>query len=162
MNDVAAPARGYTWPPFEDGNEAAVTHGATSSKLVTPRAKAIGPVVLEANPHLDPLRDGPAVFRYAMTLARIERVYCWLADKEDAVFSDAEQGEVHGVYERLERWERQASTDEERLAIAPLTRTKLGLDSLRAKAMTEEEKRAAAEARKRLDKRMDGGGDDAG
>lgn len=152
------PPRGYTWPPFEDGNTAAVTHGANSSKLVEPRAREIAPAVLDANPHLDPLRDGAAVFRYGMGLARIERVYLWLAAQDDAVFADAKQGEAHGVYERLERWERQAAADEERLAIAPLTRARLGLDLLRGQALTEEQRRQQTEARKRLDERMDGGG----
>jgi len=145
-------------PPFEPGNDAAVTHGATSAALVEPRARELAPQILDANPHLDPNRDGPAVLRYGLALARCERVYVWLADQDDSVFADAEAGDVHAVYERLERWERQAAADEERLAIAPLTRAKLGLDTLRAAAITDEERRKQAEARARLDVRMDGQG----
>ena len=32
------PARGYSWPPFEVGNEAAVRHGATSERHIRPIA----------------------------------------------------------------------------------------------------------------------------
>ncbi len=105
------------------GNQRAVTHGAFADALATPRARELTPVVFEANAHLEPERDDPAVRRYAVLLARIERVCRWLAGQDDDVFADGEAGEVHGVYERLERWERQAATAEEQLAIAPLTRT---------------------------------------
>jgi hypothetical protein len=153
------PARGYTWPPFEPGNEAALRHGAHSLKLVEPRARELAPAILEANAHLDSLRDGHAVMRLAVALARIERVWAWLAEQDDAVFSDTEAGEVHGVHERLSRWERQAAADEDRLGISPVTRAKLGLDLLRGQVLTEEQKRQQAEARKRLDERMGGGND---
>jgi len=33
------PARGYSWPPFEAGNEAALTHGATSERHIRPLAR---------------------------------------------------------------------------------------------------------------------------
>lgn len=152
MSESTTPARGYSWPPFEPGNDVAVTHGANSPAKVEPRARELAPLILEANPHLDPVRDGAAVFRYSVALARIERVYAWLAEREDAVFDDTEAGTTHGVYERLERWERQADAAEERLAIAPLTRARLGLDQLRG-ARAAEEAEAAREARERLDVR---------
>ena len=96
----------------------------------------MAPGIYHANPHLDELRDGPAVMRYVITLARIERVYAWLTERQDQVFSDVDAGEVHGVYLRLETWERQADKAEERLAIAPLTRARLGLDLIAAKRAT--------------------------
>jgi hypothetical protein len=71
---------------------------------------------------LDPQRDRPAVLRYAVLLARIERVYLWLAQQPDEVFSDPKGGDVHAVFERLEKWETGADRAEDRLAIAPLTR----------------------------------------
>ncbi|HEY5057495.1 MAG TPA: hypothetical protein VII51_00630 [Gaiellaceae bacterium] len=33
---VGGPARRYSWPPFEPGNEAALTHGATSERHIRP------------------------------------------------------------------------------------------------------------------------------
>lgn len=142
---MTTPARSYSWPPFEPGNKAAVRHGAQSPELVEPRALELAPLILEANPHLDAVRDGSAIFRYAVTLARIERVYAWLAERDDAVFADIEAGEVHGVYLRLEGWERQADKAEERLAIAPLTRARLGLDMIAARRSLADE---LAEGRK--------------
>jgi hypothetical protein len=124
------PARGYSREPFKVGNKAAVRHGAQSPELVEARARELAPEVLEANSHLDVARDGAAVFRYAVTLARIERVYAWLDERDDPVFEDERAGEVHAVYSSLERWEAAASRAEQQLAIAPLTRTKLGLDRL--------------------------------
>ena len=121
-----APARRYSWEPFKPGNAANLRHGAQSPELVEARAKELVPAILEHSPHLDAARDGPAIFRYAASLARCERVYRWLGEQHDPVFVDVESGEAHGVYERLERWERQADVAEERLAIAPLTRAPLG------------------------------------
>lgn len=118
-------------PPYEPDNLVAVTHGARSDALVGPEAIQLIPTVLDANPHLDAVRDGHGVYRYAMILARIARVYRWLCEQGDAVFDDVHEGTIHGAYERLERWERAADRAEERLAIAPLTRAKLGLDKLR-------------------------------
>ena len=51
------------------------THGASREKQVAPRARELVPEVFDANPQLDAQRDGPAIFRYAVILARIERVY---------------------------------------------------------------------------------------
>jgi hypothetical protein len=37
--ELARPARGYSWPPFEPGNEAALRHGATSERHIRPLAR---------------------------------------------------------------------------------------------------------------------------
>lgn len=127
---------GPSRPPFtpETAREASMTHGASSRSLIEPRARELAPAIFEANPHLDEARDGPAVMRYGILLARIKRVYGWLSKQADPVFRDAQTGEVHRVFERLERWERQAAEAEDKLAIAPLTRARLGLDQLKAQA----------------------------
>jgi hypothetical protein len=140
---------------FEKGNKAAVKHGATSPELVQERARELMPEIFAANGQLDQVRDGPAVLRYAVVLARIERVYAWLSEQDDAVFAEVGAGTTHGVYQRLERWERQASESEDKLAIAPLTRAKLGIDHLRA-AATAEEIEAARKGRALVDERFDG------
>lgn len=132
------PARGYSRPPFEKDNKMALKHGAYSPALVTERADELVPEILGVNPQLDAGRDGAALLRYAVNLARIERVYSWLAEQDDAVFEDATAGKAHGIYDWLGRWERAASDSEDRLAIAPLTRAKLGIDQLRAAATVEE------------------------
>ena len=116
----------------EPGNLRRVTHGAHSETLVRPEADALLPGLLEANAHLALERDGAAIHRYAMTLARIARVWAWLDEQADPVFADVTDGEIHSVYRVLGEWERRASADEDRLGIAPLTRAKLGLNVARA------------------------------
>jgi hypothetical protein len=111
-------------PPV--GNDRAVTHGAYSSRIVNPRAAAIVRDVLAAHEHLDPAKDGPALARYGVLLARLARVYDWLASQPDDVFSDPEHGTVHAALERVDRWERAAADAEHRLALDPYTRSKLG------------------------------------
>jgi hypothetical protein len=150
MSDGGAdlrPARGYSWPPFEESNGAAVTHGAYSLARVKPRARELVSQILMAHPHLDDVRDGPAVFRYCATLARTERIYEWLDDQEDSVFSDVEAGTTHGCFGRLERWERQADAAEERLGISPLAKVKMGLQQARGAALVEYLRQAYGESR---------------
>ena len=141
-----APARHYKWEPFKPGNAANLQHGAQSPELVEARARELVPAILEHSPHLDAARDGPAIFRYATSLARCERVYRWLSMQPDPVFVDVESGEPHGVFERLERWERASDVAEERLAIAPLTRARLGLDLMTARRSLEDELAEGREA----------------
>ena len=93
------------------GDRIALKHGASEKKAVTrdlvvPRAQELQPGVFETNLQLDPTRDGAAVFRYCVALARIERVYNWLAEQDDEVFADMTDGEVHAVYKwyRHSRW----------------------------------------------------------
>lgn len=120
--------------PYEEGNVERATHGAHSDRLVEPRARQLAPEVFAANAHLDEARDGPAVLRLAVIYSRIRLVYGWLADQADSVFSDRQTGDLHPVFERLEKWEAAAERAEEKLAISPLTRAKLGLDELKARA----------------------------
>ncbi len=109
------------------GNALAVTHGAHSERLIAPLADRLVPDVLDANPHLDAVRDGAAIVRYARLVARIEHVWAWLDEQADPVFADRDAGTTYPVFGRLERWERQAMMTERALAIAPLTRAHLGL-----------------------------------
>ena len=109
-----------------DPGRNALKHGAYSEELVTTEARELVPEIFELHPHLD-RRDSPAVARYAIALARCERIYSWLAGQADPVFADLDAGQVHAVFGRLERWERQASDCERELAISPRERAKLGI-----------------------------------
>ncbi|HMH48515.1 MAG TPA: hypothetical protein VK538_12480 [Solirubrobacteraceae bacterium] len=119
----------------EPGNTRAMTHGA-QSQLVEPLAAAIERETWDSNPHLDRQRHGGpggGVCRYARARARVSLVYAWLDSRSDfdsgadEVFSDREKGETWAVFERLEKWERQCDAAEAHLAIAPLTRARLGM-----------------------------------
>ena len=143
MSTENAPARHYSWPPFrpgndvgeqfEPGNTAARTHGANSMALVEPRARELGTRIFVVHTHLDIDRDADAVARLAMALARIERVYWWLSEQDDPIFSDPKKGKAHPIFERLERFEREARQAEAQLGMSPLARARLGLDAMEAK-----------------------------
>jgi hypothetical protein len=174
MSESTAPARRYSWPPFqpgndvgkqfERGNDSSLTHGANSLAIVEPRARELGAVVFSLHEHLDPARDADAVGRLAMCLSRIERIYWWLSEQDDPVFADAAKGKIHGVYERLERAEREARQADAALGLSPLARVRLGLDLLegrkrQSEADRAEEKRAQDRMRERLAELNDGGED---
>jgi hypothetical protein len=89
------------------GNTRSLKHAGNSDRLVSAAAEALVPAIFEANEHLDPARDGPAVYRYAQQHARCLLVYAWLETRADPVFSNRRTGRTHRVYDRLERWERQ-------------------------------------------------------
>ena len=129
------PAGLKPWPPPEPGNQRALTHGCDSPGLVQPRAHELVPGIIEANPHLDVLRDALAVHRYAVRLARLERAYAWLDAQPDDVFADVDSGRVHSLYNRIADWEAAADRAEERLAISPRERTRLKLDQVRGRLL---------------------------
>ncbi|MDA8072338.1 MAG: hypothetical protein M0Z82_12275 [Actinomycetota bacterium] len=64
------PARGYSWPPFEEGNLVSVTHGAGSERVVAERAKRVHAEILEVAPWLSEAHFAPAVARYLAAAAR--------------------------------------------------------------------------------------------
>jgi hypothetical protein len=125
---------GNVQPPpaaAEPGNQRARRHGAYSA-MVGERVRELADDVLDANAHLDATRDGAAVVRYAVLLARVGRVYEWLSRQPDDVFADAEAGTPHAIYDRLARWESQCAAAERALTIDPLTRAKLKLTQAQA------------------------------
>jgi hypothetical protein len=74
------PARGYSWPPFEPGNEfavkpgndLAVRHGGFSAQRIGERARLIFEEVLQLAPHLATEENALALSAYAMSRARVE------------------------------------------------------------------------------------------
>jgi hypothetical protein len=45
---MTSPPRGYSWPPFEPGNVAAVRHGTFSSRKVAQVAETLRPTLAES------------------------------------------------------------------------------------------------------------------
>lgn len=95
-------ARGYAWPPFEEGNQAATKHGAYSALRISQRSREIADVLaLEA-----PGVPRTALEVVATTLARVEAADRALAEV-DAVVADGgkELAPYHGegaqTFERL-------------------------------------------------------------
>lgn len=107
--------------PFAEGNDAAVTHGATSPAKIKPRAEAIINSVLE-----DPLMPGhlrsPA-FRYALQAwaeaeAASSLLYDWIAEQSIETLVFPRLGATRAP---IELWQTMAKT-------AATLRGKLGLD----------------------------------
>jgi hypothetical protein len=66
----AQPARGYSWPPFKEGNELSIRHGAFSQRRVSARALEICDALLVAYPYLADDVFAEALERYTREEAR--------------------------------------------------------------------------------------------
>jgi hypothetical protein len=65
-------ARGYSWAPFESGNDLAVRHGGFSSQRIGERARLVFEEVCQLAPHLATEENALALSAYAMSRARVE------------------------------------------------------------------------------------------
>jgi hypothetical protein len=129
------PARGYTWPPFDKGNDAASTHGAYSSELrlsEDPRVAQTVEEIRSTQPIWHPADEG-ALWRLALAYRRLElsaraldAVDRELADAPLAAYRDGADF-LHRLREDHARWLREASRIEAELARTPASRAKLGL-----------------------------------
>ena len=75
----AKPPRGYSWPPFQDGNAAARVHGARSEREIGPRAVEIMTALLEDPAQPDHVRS-PVFRHHVWAWARAESVAGLLFD----------------------------------------------------------------------------------
>jgi hypothetical protein len=131
---VGGPARGYSWPPFEPGNTAAVKHGAYVSTLrLAPRIRELVEEAVATMPVCTPA-DMPAVELLAITRARIEIASAAL-DEYDQRFASPlepylaeEAPNLHRLREDLGRWTTRALRLCDALAMTPTSRARLGLD----------------------------------
>jgi hypothetical protein len=127
VSESKGPARGYSWPPAEPGNELAVKHGATAVLKLAPRAgeiaERIRAIVPAGSDH-----DEPTVRLLAGVLARIEAANAWLA--ANSIFADGE-GNAQPILKQLSTWENTAGRLCEKLGLTPTSRAELGLDLAR-------------------------------
>ncbi len=151
-------------PPFEEGNTAALTHGAWSPAVVEPKAleilEAVRPTVTWWT-----AADEPAVQSWARTEARVQLIHAWLVERGSELDAD---GEPLGAANMLTRLEKQAESLRNRLGLDPLSRARLGRDVAAtqvdlAALMAEEVQRQAMEAagREATAGEVGGGPDDA-
>lgn len=127
------PARGYSWPDAERGNELAVQHGAYSPRKVDPLAEHLVDLVL-ADPDVPYLRASayrPALWAWARAEAQCQLLTEYLAKAAEATedgIGELGDGRVHSAYLLLHRAETRATTGRTRLGLDPLSRAKLGKD----------------------------------
>jgi hypothetical protein len=125
---VAPGARGYSWPPFESGNTAAMTAGHQSPRKVDPIAQSLVEhiVALPGLEHLRERRFTASVWAWA----RAEAVVLLLADycagmTVEQVTTPQSKRSMTEPLELLRRWEATAATQRARLGLDPMSAAKL-------------------------------------
>jgi hypothetical protein len=126
------PPRGYSWAPFEDGNEAGVRHGAFSERKVRPLAEAFAAALSELVPLGNP-SDSPAVSLLATVFARLELASRWLDEQENSLVDG--DGHPWPVLRHVARWERQAGLLCAQLGLTLAARAEIGLNLAGAGAL---------------------------
>lgn len=162
-----APARGYSWPPFEKGNTAALRHGAYSPRRVDPLAEEMVTAALvqaetegSTTGYLLEPSFRQSLWAWARAEARVQLLEEYLMAR-DVLGLDAE-GEVSGAAKLLLRYEASAERARDRLGLSPLARARLGRDVAAATVdlaaiAAEEAERERAEAGREGVLDVDGG-----
>jgi hypothetical protein len=115
-------ARGYTWPPFEPGNEAAVTHGvwrAGRAEQIRERVEALAANVADAFPWTVPYELERAA--YARAAVDEADVQAYL----DAVGALDEHGSERSAVRTLERFASRAARCRAALGLSPDSHAKI-------------------------------------
>lgn len=139
---MGEPARGYSWPPFTHGNDAAAKSGADSERRLAPIVEELRAWAAEALPWASGRSMAPTVEAWAWVEARCRLYREWF---DEHGHEDAEGQPLAG----LERWDRaevRAENLRAQLGVGPMALAKLlgalstidapaaqqGLDALRA------------------------------
>jgi hypothetical protein len=123
---MSLPARRYSRAPFRPGNNAALRHGAWSPRRVEPlAAEYVETAVERANWLRD--CDVPAVWAWARTEARVQLLSEWLADRGGDL---DDEGGVRPAAALFDRLEARAESLRARLGFDPLSRARLGRDTV--------------------------------
>ncbi|MBP2370690.1 hypothetical protein [Pseudonocardia parietis] len=147
---MAEVARGYSWEPFRDGNEAGLRHGAYSERRIAPLAAEVEQQAraLPTWPsYLDEPVYAPAVRAWARAEAVVELLWTYLAERDlDAALASTTESTTEAEESRgssrsrtstratesalsmLDRAEARAAKARQRLGLDPLSRARLGRD----------------------------------
>jgi hypothetical protein len=117
-------ARGYSWPPFVEGNSAAEKHGAFSDRRVDPLAAIAAADLVDAAPWLAAPGFGPAVEAWSRTEARVALIDAYLA--RHGPLDD--EGKPRPATELLVKFERLAADLRGRLGLDPASRARIERD----------------------------------
>lgn len=143
-------ARGYSWPPFEPGNEVATRHGANSERRVGPLAEQLAAALLADQNTPSYIREPSymsVVRAWSRAEAVVELLWRWLEQHDlDAALTDLTETDedtemtkgsaskrttsrhVESVLTQLHRHEVRAMNLRSRLGLDPLSRARLGKD----------------------------------
>jgi hypothetical protein len=144
------PARNYSWPAAEPGNQLATVHGARSERRIAPLADQIASSLLshpDTPPYLREPSYAPAVRAWSRAEAVVSLMWDWLAEQDlDTALADTtttDEAErtsrgkssrrttsrhVESVLTQLHRHEVRAANLRSRLGLDPLSRARLGKD----------------------------------
>ena len=137
---VGGPARGYSWPQAEPGNQLAVKHGSYASVVTFgPRVDEIAACLRELVPGYA-LPDEPAVRLLAVMHVRIERAQAALEaldgqtdGRELGTYLTADADKLQRLRQDLLGWVNAARRLMNDLGMTPTSRARLGLDLTRAR-----------------------------
>jgi hypothetical protein len=115
-------ARGYSWEPFQSGNQVALTHGARSERAIAEKAAEVHAELTTVAPWLSEAHFAPAVVRYLRAASREQ-----LLDAHIAKVS-AERGAgavTPGVWEQVTAAARLAAKLGQDLGLDPIGHARL-------------------------------------
>ena len=152
------PPRDYSWAPFEPGNEAALTHGASSPRHVAPLAALIAQELVEVVPWVTSPAFAAELQAWAWAEAEVRLLRAWL--DEHGILSDPDPAEAlpRPALAALHRAETRAAKARTRLGLNPVAWARLLVDFSKAEGPAgathqalQEEGRRILEARARLE-----------
>jgi len=152
--------RGWSWPPFEAGNQAALTHGARSPRILTPIADQFAAGLAELAPWTSAASFQGTVASWSWAEAQAVVLRAWL-DEHGLVDDDGQPRPAAGMLERVET---RLAGLRGQLGLTPLALGKLlatlsQVDSDKGSQGLEALRRAGAELRAAADRRtVDGNG----
>jgi hypothetical protein len=158
------PRRGYSWPPFEPGNLAALKHGARSPRILAPIAEQLGAGLAQVAPWTSAASFQGTVASWSWAEAQAVVLRAWL-DEHALVDDDGQPRPAAGMLERVEG---RLAGLRGQLGLAPLALGKLlatlsQVDGDKGAEGLEALRRAGAELRAAADRRtVHGNGQAAG
>jgi hypothetical protein len=119
--------RGYSWPPFQPGNEKATTHGAFSERRWRPLAQQLAAQAMEVAPWLTRPAFRWSVEAWATAEARARLVDDWLDAQATAEVPGelSADGEPRGASALSSRLHARAESLRARLGIDPTAMARL-------------------------------------
>lgn len=116
-------------PPFAEGNELALKHGAGSPRRRDPIAQAlVAELLLDTSvEYLKAPRFAGAVQAWAVAEAKCALISNWVDSMPIEVAAESKQGQTSPL-ELLRKWETTAQTHRSRLGLDPLSAARLGKD----------------------------------
>ena len=130
------PARGYSWEPFEQGNTAAIRHGANSMRMTEPVAKRIVAELrnTEGLDYLRAPRFTTALWAYARAAAKAELVLAWIDGMTPAQQFTAGRGK-DSPSELLRQLQGRAANMGDRIGLSPAGAVEIADEIRKARTM---------------------------